>query len=324
MKTKTILAWFAINQIKRKGKKMPKKVLKRLKHFLKSLELEKKSYTAICREIGISYYCGVDSSTKLQKGALLEYKTLGLYLAPATLSGINLCPFACVGCILACLGGSGHNLIEKRSGKNLIDISRIKKAWIAMLLPEVAEKLICHEIERERLKRDMAIVSQRIRWNLAVRLNCTSDLDFSHIMRKYPDLQFYDYTKDQWRTKRPNYHITYSYATMSPARIEWYRNKLANGMNLAIPVIAGDVKRVLQDIPFAFSMDTTDLRFLDGREASFGILKAKETLHTLEGVEEGFILDYEGVKELIRVLKDCNGFKSQIKNNKKLKHFSNV
>jgi hypothetical protein len=245
---------------------------------------------------------------------------LGLYLAPATLSGINLCLFACVGCILACLGGSGINLIEKRSGRNLIDISRIKKAWIAMLLPEVAEKLICHEIDRElkpRYRKDKG-------WNLAVRLNCTSDLDFSHIMRKYPDLQFYDYTKDQWRTKRPNYHITYSYATMSPARIEWYRNKLANGMNLAIPVIAGDVKRVLQDIPFAFSMDTTDLRFLDGREASFGILKAKETLHTLEGVEEGFILDYEGVKELIRVLKDCNGFKSQIKNNKKLKHFSNV
>ena len=280
-------------------------ILDKVWRILNNMKLQNMSYSKILKTLGISYFCGVNQSAKLEKGHKLLYRTLGLYLAPSKKAGIDVCTFACQACRLACLDGSGHKLIEDLSGKNTIAVSRIKKTWIAHFLPQIAEKLIKHEIEREQRK------VKTSEYNLAIRLNCTSDLDWSHIIAQFPFETFYDYTKNPYRqnTKRLNYHLTYSFADMSPKRMLWYYNHLKSGINLAIPVIENDVERVLAEIENTFSMDTTDLRFLDEPKSSFGILKAKLTLHTLEGIEGGFILNFEGVKKLIEALNQLPAFR---------------
>ena len=280
-------------------------ILDKANLILSEMKLENMSYSKILKTIGCSYYCGVNQSAKLEKGHKLLYRTLGLYLAPSKKAGIDVCGFACRACRLACLDGSGHKLIEDLCGKNTIAVSRIKKTWIAVFFPKIAEKLIKHEIEREQRKAEFS------EYNLAIRLNCTSDLDWSHIIEQFPFEIFYDYTKNPTRQngKRLNYHVTYSFADMSQNRLLWYFQHIKEGVNLAIPVIEQDVERVLLEIENTFSMDTTDLRFLDEPKASFGILKAKRTMHTIEGIKGGFILDFEGVQKLIRELNQLPAFR---------------
>jgi len=280
-------------------------ILDKARLVIEEMKLENLSYSKTLKTIGCSYYCGVNQSAKLEKGHKLLYRTLGLYLAPSKKAGVDICTFACQACRLACLDGSGHKLIEDLSGKNTIAVSRIKKTWIAVFFPKIAEKLIVHEIEREQRKVEFS------EYNLAIRLNCTSDLDWSHIIAQFPFETFYDYTKNPHRlnTKRLNYHLTYSFADMSPKRILFYYNHLKYGINLAIPVIENDYERVLSEIENTFSMDTTDLRFLDSRKGCFGILKAKLTMHTKEGIEGGFLLDFHGVKKLIKKLHQLPAFR---------------
>ena len=51
----------------------------------------------------------------------------------------------------------------------------------------------------------------------AIRLNVLSDINYMSVIRKFPDVQFYDYTKNiKWAFKDAdvpdNYHLTFSYS----------------------------------------------------------------------------------------------------------------
>ena len=52
------------------------------------------------------------NNTKIKKGEKLGWKTLGLSLAPHTISGKNLCPHASEGCALACLNTAGMGVFS--------------------------------------------------------------------------------------------------------------------------------------------------------------------------------------------------------------------
>jgi hypothetical protein len=116
-----------------------------------------------------------------------------------------------------------------------------------------------------------------------VRLNGTSDIrwetvgltvdgiDYANIFDVFPDVQFYDYTKDANRKALPsNYDLTFSYSGVEG--FQPYADKaLANGMRMAV------VFRSEATIPAAFkgipvvSGDKSDVRHLDAQGVVVGL-----------------------------------------------------
>ena len=248
------------------------------------------SYSKLLSELGLSYIASADSSAKLVKGKKYEFSTLGLYLAPASKSGRNVCGFAGA-CKAPCLDESGRVLMEKRSGKQTIQVARLLKTWLHEFRLDLFNKAICHEI------RKAAKLAKKKAQSFCVRLNCTSDLDFSEVIASFPDIQFYDYTKNPNRQSMDNYHLTYSWDSFSKGRLPFYRQAIARGQKIAFPVVKADLDRILA-LPSTLEMDSSDLRFLDG-EGNYGILAIKETGNTAKGIRDGFMLDFDGFKKAV-------------------------
>jgi hypothetical protein len=258
------------------------------RELLKNYKFE--SIAKLKRFLGITYLAGVNSSQKISKGTKLNYLTLVLYLSASRNAGIDVCKFATTGCRLACLVGSGHALIEERAGRNTIAASRVVKTWLVMFRRDLANLLLQSEIDSAKRR------AERTGQGFAVRLNGTSDLDFSDIIEANPEVQFYDYTKDPTRKLWwPNYNVTFSYSSF--LRMDHYRQALLMGASLAIPTY--EFEDALK-IPGTFSMDETDLRFLD--RGKFGLLKAKKTTNLSRGIENRFILSASEVRQLVEAL----------------------
>ena len=265
------------------------KIRLRVQDRLQSIDSDL-SYSKLLSELGLSYIASVDSSSKLVKGKQFEFATLGLYLSPASKSGRNVCRFAGA-CKAPCLDESGHVLLEKRSGKSTIQVARLLKTWLHEFRLDLFNKAISHEIR----KADK--LAKKKGQKFCVRLNCTSDLDFSEIIASFPGFQFYDYSKDPNRQSADNYHLTYSWDSFSKGRLPFYRQALERGQKIAFPVVKADLDRILA-LPSTLEMDSSDLRFLDG-EGNYGILAIKETGNTAQGIKDGFMLDFDGFKKAI-------------------------
>jgi hypothetical protein len=98
----------------------------------------------------------------------------------------------------------------------------------------------------------------------------------------------------------PNYHLTFSYADTSKARIKHYKQAIKRGQSIAFPVIASDFEAACA-LPDCYSMDNTDLRFLDN-SGKYGILKAKLTNDLQAGVKNKFILSANELREVIQTI----------------------
>jgi len=263
--------------------------------LLKAEEILKEyTYTTkakLLKGLQISYFANVNSSQKIEKGRKQNFDTLVLYLSASKNAGVDLCKFASTGCRLACLVASGHALIDRRSGKNKIDVSRIVKSWLSIYQKDIAETVLCAEIESAKKR------AKRKGRKFSVRLNGTSDIDFYNVINAFPDVQFYDYTKDPERIELANYHLTFSYSQANQARINHYKQAIARGQSIAFPVIASDFEQACT-LPDCYSMDETDLRFLDNA-GKYGILKAKVTENLKDGVKNKFLLSLNDLKQVI-------------------------
>src|SRR6266704_2364508 len=143
-------------------------------------------------------------NAKTIKGEKLGYLTGILYLAPAQESGVmNTCPMSSAGCRADCLFTAGRAAIFPA-----VISARIRKTrWLhsdrAGFMAQL-EKDITALVRRAR----------REKLRPAVRVNGTSDLSWmAHSMAaKFPEVQFYDYTKlpRPWQRERDNYHLTFS------------------------------------------------------------------------------------------------------------------
>lgn len=259
--------------------------------------LKEYNYTTkarLLKDLQISYFASVNSSQKIVKGEKLNFDTLVLYLSASKNAGVDLCKFASTGCRLACLVASGHALIESRAGKNTIAISRIVKTWLTVYRRDIADTVLCAEIESAKRR------AEKRGRKFAVRINGTSDLCFADVINAFPDVQFYDYTKNPQRVELPNYHLTFSYADTSKARIKHYKQALNRGQSIAFPVIASDFEEACA-MPDCYSMDDTDLRFLD-KAGKYGVLKAKVTNDLQAGVKNKFILSANDLREVIQTI----------------------
>ena len=250
--------------------------------------------------LGISYMGDTTNSTKTAKGQKsVNVMTYIVYLLSGKMSGIQMCKFASEGCLAACLNISGQALIGFHSVglSNHCLIPRLIRTWLVAWNRPVAEKVIEHEMLLAKKRAAKAAMK------FAVRLNGTSDIWWGSLIKRHPDLTFYDYTKSPFNMrlsdKFDNYHITFSYA--GPDNVEHCAEALSRGHNIAIPVVKGDIDRLLE-AKRGYTLDESDARFLDSDEIRLGLLTVKHTPGTQEGIDKGFLLDGEGFNNLERAL----------------------
>ncbi len=207
------------------------------------------------------------ANPKIQKGTKLGYLSFILHLAPATLSGKETCPKRTAGCTSACLNTAGRGGMFKRGeNTNMIQQARIRKT---RMLFEQRDAFMA------QLEKDIKLgIKQAAKLGLTpvFRLNGTSDLAWEKygIIEKFPQVQFYDYTKVLGRkvAHLQNYHLTFSAADGNDADVA---KAVAQGMNVAA---------VFDKLPETYmgksviNADEHDLRFLDPKGVIAG-LKAK-------------------------------------------------
>jgi hypothetical protein len=204
------------------------------------------------------------TNTKLEKGSKLDWQTRGLSLAPASISGKQLCPHRSPGCEWACLNLSGMGVFRPAQE------ARLNKS--RFLIEDRAGFLAQLEKELHNLNKQAGKGKQ-----IAVRLNVLSDLPWHNLinMSKFQNLKFYDYTPNVKRMIQflngelpANYHLTFSRKENNQALVELVAN------------MGGNVAVVFDKLPETYlgkpvvDGDATDLRFLDPQGVIVG-LKAK-------------------------------------------------
>ncbi len=213
----------------------------------------------------------VGSDAKTVKGKKVDVVTAIVYLPQDTMiSKKTNCAFAhLAGCSEDCLIGAG------RLGMRHATLAIIRRGLFFMYKREQFDLQLQAEIMQ---------LSLRHGDKLAVRLNGTSDIDFSYMIEKFPEVQFYDYTKILNRVsknKLENYDLTYSFSPYSKKSLEHgyqaikdkrkvalaFNTKGSKGDTLQIPDTLFSGKKLV-------SFDDTDARFLD-KKGSIGFLTRK-------------------------------------------------
>jgi hypothetical protein len=227
-------------------------------------------------------YLNVDDNAKTIKGQKRGYLTGILYLAPASSSGFNVCTSSTAGCRAACLNYSGR----ARAGTAIQD-ARVRRTRELFADRERFIQELSRDIERlvRRAKRQGMIP--------AVRVNGTSDLPWLALAlaEKFPQVQFYDYTKHKrpWERVKGNYHLTFSW---SGENLQESIEALRHGVNVAVPFDVprgGKLPSVWQGYKVVDG-DLSDLRFLDPRGVVVGLrVKSVNSERKNLGVVSGFV-----------------------------------
>jgi hypothetical protein len=220
---------------------------------------------------GLSYLGSVNSSAKIEKNGKMGVLTYIIYLAPAFLSGRNVCPMHTKHCAKSCLAFSGR----AKFFKDLITNARIKKTDLFFDEREFFSQWCVAEITRYKK------YAEKKGMEFSIRLNGTSDINpetikvnGKNILQLFPDVQFYDYTKVFNRIrlteKYPNYNLTYSYSGDN-----WLNCEIALMQNV-------NVSAVFEQVPATFrgfkvvNGDESDVRYKDEKGVIVG-LKYKKT-----------------------------------------------
>jgi hypothetical protein len=209
----------------------------------------------------------VSVDSKTVKGEKLGYLTGILYLAPATVTKYNTCAMAeKAQCAKACLYSAGRgafNSVQQSRIDKTLYFFEDREAFMATLFKNI--KALIKKAEKKGLKP-------------LVRLNGTSDIRWetvpfegATIFEAFPDVQFYDYTKDAGRKDIPsNYDLTFSYSGVSTFA-PYVDKAKEKGMRMAV------VFRSLANIPVVFqgmpvvSGDDSDVRHLDNQGVIVGL-----------------------------------------------------
>lgn len=218
---------------------------------------------------------------KLVKGESKGFLSFILHLAPASLSGYNVCPSASNGCAAACLNTAGRGGIFPAIQEARIRKTRWffedRETFLAQLVKDIKAGIkLAH-------KRGLTPV---------FRLNGTSDIRWENygIIQQFPDVQFYDYTKlANRRDLPPNYHLTFSRSESN---------------DLVLPNIAHNIA-VVFDTPKGKALPTTwnGRPVIDGDETDLRFLDPTGVIVGLRGKGKARKGDHNGFVVLTRNLK---------------------
>jgi len=240
------------------------------------------------------------NNKKTIKGEKYGWITYIMYLAPHTQndSNKNVCSHASIGCTEACLFGSGfggmYTNVEKGRVNKTNFFLEAREEFLNTLMLEIAKKEAKHKKKDEKI---------------CIRLNGTSDIAFETfkvkdgktLMELYPDVQFYDYTKNPIRFNRvlpSNYHLTFS---RSETNGDEAIKLLAAGNNVA--VVFDKVPATYEGYPVV-NGDESDLRFLDDKNVVVGLKYKKLTgkgADNTKAFKSGFALKIADLVEIEKV-----------------------
>jgi hypothetical protein len=210
----------------------------------------------------------ISADSKTIKGEKIGYLTGILYLAPAQTTKYNTCSMAhkaqcAVACLYSAGRGSFNNVQQSRIDKTLYFFED-REAFMAQLFKNIVA--LIKKAESKGLKP-------------LVRLNGTSDIkwenvpfeSYNNIFEAFPNVQFYDYTKDANRKDLPtNYDLTFSYSGVQSFAPYVFKAQ-SKGMRMAV------VFRKESSIPTLFkgiqvvSGDNSDVRHLDDQGVIVGL-----------------------------------------------------
>ena len=230
----------------------------------------------------------IDTNAKTVKGQKLGYMTGILYMAPAKVSGYQVCSMSAIAqCEEACLYTAG------RGAFNNVQNSRINKTCIFFEYRT--------EFMLRLVKNIISLINKANKNGMIplIRLNGTSDIkwenisfeyqgvEYKNIMELFPDVQFYDYTKIANRQDIPsNYDLTFSYSGV--LQYQKYVNIAKKaGMRIAV------VFRKASEIPARFmgmeciGGDNSDVRHDEPR----GVVVALYAKGKAKNDRTGFVVD---------------------------------
>lgn len=219
----------------------------------------------------------VNRDAKTKKGNKFGVLTGILYLAPADVSGYQVCPKASEGCKAACLYTAGYGVyakVQKGRINRTLRFFREREAFMADLVADIGR---------------LVSAAERNGMLAAIRLNGTSDIawekfkvtlasvEYANVFEAFPDVQFYDYTKILGRKsalKYKNYHLTFS---LSESNAKDAAKALDSGFNVAVVLNIG--KDAAKPTKFSgypvIDGDTSDIRFKDKKGGHIVALAAK-------------------------------------------------
>ena len=170
-------------------------------------------------------------------------ETTGLSLSPsATIKGFQTCANS-ASCREACLGLTSGNRHKLGGGEDLEAVlgprlNSLNKTRALLDKPEAFATVLFEEIAAARRE---AEANGNI---LGIRLNVLSDVSprvYEKIIKAFPDVIFYDYTKMPYKSIAPNHHYTYSSTGVSNDKVSnlnenWsdMRDRLEEGHNVAM------------------------------------------------------------------------------------------
>ncbi len=264
-------------------------------------------------------------------------ETTGLSLAPAYQHGkLNTCPNRTEGCEGSCLGktsGSyflfGGGVAGKITYQGNAKMAYLRRTHALIMHPEEFAIKLHTDISVAHFMADM-------RGNkIGVRLNTLSDLHprvFKSIILAHPDVDFYDYTKNNIDPIAPNHKITYSSTGISqPAGYNgvkedihnpnqnWkqMRRRLEQGHNVAMSFSHQSIlPKIIHDEETGKTYDVIDgddhdYRPIDGRGVIVGLRNKDKTTkqENAAKVSNGFFVHYDPqvVKKAGSIVRDSDG-----------------
>lgn len=215
----------------------------------------------------------VSADAKTTKGETLGFLTGILYLAPATTTKWNTCSMAKIAqCDKACLYTAGRGAFSS------VQTARINKTrWFFTERNTFMQQLVVDitKLVNKALKQGLQPLvrlngTSDIRWE-AVSFVDINGVEQTNIFDVFPDVQFYDYTKDVNRKALPsNYDLTFSYSGVEGFQ-PFVDKAVTKGMRMAV------VFRKESEIPMTFkgimvvSGDKSDVRHLDDDAVIVGL-----------------------------------------------------
>lgn len=178
-------------------------------------------------------------------------ETIGLALAPAYEHGkFKLCPNA-KSCKASCLGktSGGYHFLGGGSDLEAVKGPRVHYVNRTHALLKNPKEFAIRLYDEISAAKHVAQANGNI---LGVRLNVLSDIHpkvYKSLIEAHPEVQFYDYTKNNAETIAPNHHLTYSSTGVSQYKGQngltkdvenphqnWHlmRTRLENGNNVAM------------------------------------------------------------------------------------------
>lgn len=222
----------------------------------------------------------VNGNAKIEKGNNLSDKFWAciMHLRPIN---TKICPFQNIAkCKAVCLDNSGLARVYPTVHK-----ARDRKTKLFLDDRETFMQQLYSDIEK------FIRACDRKGKKPAIRLNGTSDIqwetikvDGTHVFDKFPEVQFYDYTKIPNRKVEgiSNYHLTWSYSEANEKYAKYFDS---------IPYNTAVVFR--KDLPKTFKGvkvidgDKSDMRFLDESNSIVGLIAKAEA----KTDESGFVID---------------------------------